>query len=79
MLAVYGRVVTWKHLILTATGIFLLMGAASVGVAWWAWQNLAAQVVLKEQDVRIRLPEALAVEAAVSQQVQVRVIPAAAA
>jgi hypothetical protein len=27
MLAVYGRVVTWKHLILTATGIFLLMGA----------------------------------------------------
>jgi hypothetical protein len=71
MLAVYGRTVTWKHLILTAGLLLVLMGVAAAGVAWWAWHNLAAQVVLKDQQADILLPQELAVTAAVTQKVKI--------
>lgn len=73
MLAVYGHTVTWKHLILTAATLLLLMCVAALGVGWWAWQNLSARVILQEQDVQIRLPKELTVEAEVSRQVQVKI------
>lgn len=47
MLAIYGRTVTWKHLIITAVLLLILMGAGAAFVTWWIWQNMAAQVVLK--------------------------------
>lgn len=72
MLAVYGHAVTWKHLILTAGTLLVLMAALALLAGWWAWQNLAARVVLKEQAVQIRLPDALSVEAEVRRQVQVK-------
>lgn len=71
MLAIYGRTVTWKHLILTAGLLLILMGAAAASAAWWAWHNLAAQVVLKEQQADILLPKELAVKAAVTQKVKI--------
>lgn len=73
MLAVYGHTVTWKHLILTSAALLLLMSAVALAAGWWAWQNLAARVVLHEQNVQIRLPKELAIEAEVSRKVQVQV------
>lgn len=73
MLAIYGTAVTWRHLIVTAFILLLLMGLLSGAVAWWAWQNLAAQVVLKEQQADIRLPHELSVMASVNQRVQVKI------
>ncbi|NBD21449.1 hypothetical protein GTZ97_12315 [Aquabacterium fontiphilum] len=73
MLAVYGRPVTWKMLVLTAALLLVLMSASAAGIVWWVWHNMAAQVVLHEQQALVRLPETLAVEAAVNQRVQVSV------
>lgn len=73
MLAVYGHVITWKHLILTAGLLLVLMTLLAGGLAWWGWQNLAASVVLREQQADIRLPPSLAVEATVTRDVQVRI------
>ena len=73
MLAVYGHVVTWKHLVLTAVLLVLLMTALAAGVAWWAWHNLAARVVLREQQALVRLPEELSVQASLTRKVVVQV------
>lgn len=73
MLAVYGRPVTWKMLVLTAALLILLMSASAAGIVWWVWENMAARVVLHEQDALVRLPESLAVQATVGQQVQVSI------
>lgn len=73
MLAVYGHVVTWKHLVLTAVLLVLLMAALAAGVAWWAWQNLAARVVLREQQALVRLPDELSVQASLTRKVLVQV------
>lgn len=73
MVALYGRALTWKHLILTVLAVLGLMSGLAVLVGWWAWQNLAARVVLREQEVRVRLPRELAVQAEVSRAVSVRV------
>lgn len=71
MLAVYGHVVTWRHLILTAVILLVLMAALSAVVAWWAWHNLAARVVLREQQALVRLPPELMVEASLNRKVLV--------
>lgn len=73
MLAIYGRTVTWKHLIITAVLLLILMGVGAAFVTWWIWQNMAAQVVLKEQQADIVLPKELAVQAAVNQRVRIQV------
>ena len=73
MLAVYGHVVTWRHLILTAIVLVVGMAALAAAVAWWSWQNLAARVVLKEQQATVRLPASLDVEATLERQVRVQV------
>lgn len=39
MLAVYGRTVTWKHLILTAVALLLLMCGVALAAGWWAWRT----------------------------------------
>ncbi len=49
------------------------MCGVALAAGWWAWQSLAARVVLQEQDVQIRLPKELAVEAEVSRKIQVQV------
>ncbi len=72
-LAVDGRVVTWRALILTAMVLLVLMCASAAAVAWWAWRHLAARVVLTEQQADIRLPQALQVRAKVSQSLQIQV------
>lgn len=72
MLAIYGRPVTWRHLILTGLLLLVLMSALAGVAAWWAWHNLAAQVVLKEQVADIRLPKSLAVQASVERKVQIK-------
>jgi hypothetical protein len=72
MLAVYGRAVTWRHLILTAVLLLTLMGGLSGAAAWWAWHNLAARVVLKEHQAEIVLPKELSVQAQVEQKVQIK-------
>lgn len=71
MLAIYGRPVTWRLLILTVACLMVAMGALSGAVAWWAWHNLAARVVLTEQQAEIALPKELAVRAQVDQKVLV--------
>lgn len=71
MLAVYGHVVTWRHLILTAVLLVLLMSASAAGVAGWAWHNLAARVVLREQQALVRLPQELSVQASLTRKVVV--------
>lgn len=68
-----SKPVTWRTLILTAGLLLLLMTGLAVGAGWWAWHNLVAQVALKEQKALIKLPEQLAVRAAVSNRVQVQV------
>lgn len=73
MLAVYGHVVTWKHLVITAVLLVLLMAGLAAGVAWWAWHNVAARVVLREQQALVRLPEELRVQASLSRKVVVKV------
>jgi hypothetical protein len=73
MLAVYGHVVTWRHLIVSAVLLVMLMASLAAGVAWWAWHNLAARVVLREQQALVRLPEELKVEASLSRNVLVHV------
>lgn len=73
MLAVYGHVVTWRHLVLTAVVLLLTMAVLAAGVAWWAWHNLAARVVLREQQALIRLPEGLNVQASLSRRLEVEV------
>jgi hypothetical protein len=73
MLSVYGKPVTWRHLILMAALLLILMSMLAAGATWWAWQNLAAQVVLKEQQADILLPKSLAVEASVDRKVQIQV------
>lgn len=73
MLAVYGRPVTWRMLILTALVLLVLMAVSAVGVVWWVWHNMAAQVLLQEQVAQVRLPERLAVQAVVSERLQVAV------
>jgi len=73
MLAVYGHVITWRHLIVTAVLLVLLMAGLAAGVGWWAWHNLAARVVLREQQALVRLPEELKVEASLSRKVVVQV------
>lgn len=73
MLAVYGHPVTWKHLILASFALLITMCGVALAAGWWAWQNLAARVVLHEQAVQIRLPEELAIKAEVSRNIQVKV------
>lgn len=73
MLAVYGHVVTWRHLVVTAVVLLLSMAVLAAGVAWWAWHNLAARVVLREQQALIRLPEELSVQASLSRKVAVEI------
>lgn len=73
MLAIHGTPVTWRHLILSALLLLLCMGSLSAAAAWWAWHNLAARVVLKEQMADVVLPRELAVRARVEQKVQVKV------
>ena len=72
MLAIYGRAVTWRHLILTSLLLLVLMGGLSGAAAWWAWHHLEARVTLREHPARIVLPRELAVQAQVEQKVQVR-------
>ena len=73
MLAVYGHTITWRHLILTAVLLIVLMSALAVVVGWWAWHNLAVRVALREQQALVHLPESLAVRAEVTRQVAVRI------
>ena len=73
MLAVYGHVVTWRHLVITAVLLLLSMAALAAGVAWWAWHNLAARVVLREQQALVRLPQELSVQASLTRKVVVKV------
>lgn len=73
MLAVYGRPVTWRMLVLTAVVLLVLMATSAFGVVWWVWHNLAARVVIQEQQALVQLPPELAVRAAVSEQVQVTI------
>ena len=68
-----SKPVTWRTLILTAALLLLLMTALAAGAGWWAWNHLVAQVALKEQTALIKLPEQLAVRAAVSNRVQFKV------
>lgn len=64
--------VTWGALILTALLLSLGMLALTAGLGWWAWQNLATKVVLREQTADIVMPKELAVRARVSNEVKVR-------
>ena len=73
MLAVYGHTITWRHLILTAFALIVLMSALALAAGWWAWHHLAAHVVLREQQALVRLPDTLAVRAEITRQVAVRV------
>lgn len=68
-----SKFVTWRTLILTVALLLLLMTALAAGAGWWAWNHLVAQVALKEQKALIKLPEQLAVRAAISNRVQVRI------
>lgn len=68
-----SKSVTWRTLILTVALLLLLMTALAAGAGWWAWNHLVAQVALKEQKALIKLPEQLAVRAAISNRVQVRI------
>src|SRR3989344_4917779 len=61
MLAVYGHVVTWRHLVITAVLLLLSMTA------------LAARVVLREQQALVRLPQELSVQASLTRKVVVNV------
>ena len=45
----------------------------AAGAAWWAWHNLAARVVLREQQALIRLPDELNVQASLLRKVVVQV------
>ena len=65
--------VTWKALILTSLLLLTLMTALAGAAAWWAFGHMAARVVLRDQPADIRLPESLAVKAAVSKAIHVRV------
>lgn len=65
--------VTWKALILTSLMLLALMTVLAAGAAWWAFGHMAARVVLHDQPADIRLPESLAVKAAVSKDIHVRV------
>ena len=65
--------VTWRTLILTSVALLVLLTGLSGAAAWWAWHHLAAQVTLREQPARIRMPRSLAVRAAVDNRVQVKV------
>lgn len=73
MLAVYGHTITWRHLILTAVLLILLMSALAVAAGWWAWHHLAVNVALREQQALVRLPDALSVRAELTRQVAVRI------
>jgi hypothetical protein len=68
-----SQAVTWKALILTSLVLLVLMTALAGTMAWWAFGNMAAHVVLHDQPADIRLPESLAVKAAVSKAVHVRI------
>ncbi|MFY9479454.1 MAG: hypothetical protein WAQ08_17570 [Aquabacterium sp.] len=68
-----SRPVTWRTLILTAVLLLLLMTGLAAAAGWWAWNHLVAQVALKEQKALIKMPEQLAVRAAVSNRVQVTI------
>jgi len=40
MLAVYGHAVTWKHLILTAVALLLLMCGVALAAGWWGLRGV---------------------------------------
>src|SRR3989344_5873820 len=73
MLAVYGHVVTWRHLVITAVLLLLSMTARAAGGAWWPWHILAAGVVLREHPALVRLPQELSVKASLSRKEMVNV------
>lgn len=65
--------VTWKALILTSVVLVVLMSVLAWFGAYWAFHHMSARVVLHDQPADIRLPPSLAVKAALSKDVHVRV------
>lgn len=64
---------TWRTLILSTLALLIVMTAVTGWGAYWAWQNLSAHVVLRDQAASISMPSELAVRASVSNKVQVRI------
>ncbi|HRH16296.1 MAG TPA: hypothetical protein PLS22_02465 [Aquabacterium sp.] len=65
--------VTWKALILTSVVLVVLMSVLAGVGAYWAFHHMSARMVLHDQPAAIRLPSSLAVKAALSKAVHVRV------
>ncbi|MDI1258389.1 hypothetical protein [Aquabacterium sp.] len=64
---------TWRTLVLSTLALLLVMTAVAGFGAHWAWQNLAAHVVLRDQEASISMPSELAVRASVSNKIEVRI------
>lgn len=67
------RYVTWRTLLLSALALFIVLCIATVVTGYWVWHHVVAEVDLPEQTARVALPSQLAVRAAVTNNVQVRV------
>lgn len=64
---------TWRTLILSTLALLIVMTAVVGFGAHWAWQNLSAHLVLRDQAASITMPRELAIQASVSNKVQVRI------
>lgn len=64
--------VPWWGLIVAALGLLLVLGGATAGAGWWAWQHLVATLPLGGQRADIALPQNVRVDANVTNTVRVK-------